>query len=293
MKTVFITGHTGFIGQNLIKKFNSEYQFIRYNKIEIDLNMADVVMNLAGKAHDLRKNVNSREYYDVNTSLSNNVYDAFLASNAKVFITMSSVKGVADVVSGILTEDEKPNPITHYGKSKFLAEEYILSKPIPEGKRVYILRPCMIHGPHNKGNLNLLYKMVSKNVPWPLGAFDNKRSFCSVENLLFVIDELIKREDIPSGIYNISDNTPLSTNDLVGLIAESKGFVPKILNIPVGFVKIVSKLGDYLHLPINSERLQKLTESYIVSNQKILNALNKQLPITSEEGLKQTFRSFI
>lgn len=51
---------------------------------------------------------------------------------------------------------------THYGKSKLLAEQYILSKTIPNGKRVYILRPCMIHGTGNKGNLNLLYKIVSK-----------------------------------------------------------------------------------------------------------------------------------
>ena len=52
-----------------------------------------------------------------------------------------------------------------------------------DGKKVYILRPCMIHGPGNKGNLNLLYGVVSKGMPWPLGAFENRRSFTSIGNL--------------------------------------------------------------------------------------------------------------
>jgi hypothetical protein len=49
----------------------------------------------------------------------------------------------------------------------------------------------MIHGAGNKGNLNLIYKLFSKGIPWPLGAFDNKRSFCSIDNLMFIIKELI------------------------------------------------------------------------------------------------------
>ena len=89
----------------------------------------------------------------------------------------------------------------------------------------------MIHGPGNKGNLNLLYKLVSNNIPWPLGAFENKRSFCSIDNLMFIIKEIIEREDIPSGIYNVADDQPLSTNELIMLIAESKDRSPKIWNI--------------------------------------------------------------
>ena len=83
---------------------------------------------------------------------------------------------------------------------------YILSKEIPKGKRVYILRPCMIHGPGNKGNLNLLYQLVSKGLPWPLGGFQNQRSFLSVENLCFVIKELLENESIPSGVYQVADD---------------------------------------------------------------------------------------
>jgi nucleoside-diphosphate-sugar epimerase len=199
---------------------------------------------------------------------------------------------VAYEVYGVLTEEQTSNPITHYGKSKLLAEQYILSKQIPEGKRVYILRPCMIHGPGNKGNLNLLYKLVSKGIPWPLGSFGNKRSFCSIDNLMFIIKELIDREDIPSGVYNVADDEALSTNEVISILAESKNKKPRIWKISNGFLEALSKLGDILRLPLTTERLQKLTESYVVSNQKIKKAIGKPLPISSKDGLLKTFNSF-
>ncbi|MDP4679990.1 MAG: nucleoside-diphosphate-sugar epimerase, partial [Cyclobacteriaceae bacterium] len=102
-----------------------------------------------------------------------------------------------------------------------MTEEYIQSQPLPQGKSYYILRPCMIHGPGNKGNLNLLYKLISNGIPYPLAAFENKRSFLSVENLCFVIRELLERDDIPSGIYNVSDDEVLSSNTLIKLIAKA------------------------------------------------------------------------
>ena len=296
---IAITGSTGFVGNNLsIYLQNCKIAVENISRQSLsDLNFrlsgkVDTVVHLAGKAHDLKKIVDPSEYYIVNTELTKVIFDKFLESNASVFITISSVKAAADVLNAALTEDHIPNPITHYGKSKLLAEEYILSNQIPAGKRVYILRPCMIHGPGNKGNLNLLYKIVRKGLPWPLGAFDNKRSFCSIDNLCFVVNELIKNDQIPSGVYNIADDQALSTNELIRLMAESQGKKPFIINTPKLLVKSLSKLGDLFKLPLNTERLSKLTETYIVSNQKIKNAINKPLPVSAAEGLLKTFNSF-
>jgi len=292
MSSIFITGSSGFVGVNL-KRYLGASKIISEFDREKELNLnANVVIHLAGKAHDLKNTSFPNEYYKVNSKLTEKIFDAFLESEAKVFITLSSVKAVVDEVEGFLTEDHTPNPITHYGKSKLLAEEYILLQEIPKSKRFYILRPCMIHGPGNKGNLNLLYNLVSKGLPWPLGAFENKRSLCSIDNLCFIIKELIEREDIPSGVYNVADDEALSINELIGLIAQSQNKSPRVWNISKSFIKIVAKIGDYLHLPLNSERLQKLTESYLVSNAKIKHALGKELPISAKVGLLKTFKSF-
>jgi nucleoside-diphosphate-sugar epimerase len=175
--TVLVNGTSGFIGSNFVEYFNAKFIRPIFRNESIDWSSVEVFVHLAGKAHDLINSSLCQEYYEVNTELTKKMYDAFLISDAKLFITLSSVKAVSDELSGEYTEKHQPQPITHYGKSKLLAEQYILSKEIPEGKRVYVLRPCMIHSPGNKGNLNLLYKRVSKRIPWPLGAFENKRSY--------------------------------------------------------------------------------------------------------------------
>ncbi len=292
MGIIFITGAGGFVGKNLIDYFKSNYQFRIFNKDESILIQSDIVFHLAGKAHDLKNVSDASDYYTVNTELTKKIFDAFLLSDAKVFITLSSVKAVADTLESALTEGYSPNPITHYGKSKLLAEQYILNKSIPEGKRVYILRPCMIHGPGNQGNLNLLYKIVSKGFPWPLGAFENKRSYCSIDNLCFIINELLNNKAIPSGVYNVADDEPMSTNELIKLMAECKERKYHIWNVPKSIIKLLSKVGDLLKLPLNSERLNKLTETYIVSNNKTLTAINKPLPLSAKEGLIKTLNSF-
>ncbi|CAM3853934.1 NAD-dependent epimerase/dehydratase family protein [Aquirufa aurantiipilula] len=288
---IFITGASGFVGKNVIESLAPTHEFHVFDRENFNVE-SDVVLHLAGKAHDLKKVSEPDEYYAVNTELSKRMFDAFLKSTASTFILMSSVKASADAVEGILTEEVLPNPQTHYGKSKLLAEEYILSHAIPDGKRVYILRPCMIHGPGNKGNLNLLFEVVRRGIPWPLGAFSNHRSFCSIDNLVFVIQELIDRKDIPSGIYQVADDESLSTNELIQLMAQSAGKQASIWNLPKAIISRMAQLGDWIHLPLNSERLTKLTESYVVSNEKITQAIGKKMPLSSREGILKTLTSF-
>ena len=289
-----VTGYHGFIGTYIYKYLNYQVVGVSIRNGEFYCQDSEIIIHLAGKAHDTKKVDDPKEYYEANYELTKQLFDAFLESSATVFVFMSSAKAVADEVAGVLTEDVDANPQTHYGKSKLLAEQYILSKDFPPGKRVYILRPCMIHGPGNKGNLNLLFKLVSKVIPWPLGAFQNQRSFCSIDNVCFVIQQILEREDIPSGVYNLADDDTLSTNELIELIANTTNRKVRILNIPKKLIYAIAKIGDVLHLPLNTERLDKLTENFVVSNAKIKTALGiEKLPITAKQGLVKTIQSFI
>ena len=300
---IAITGVTGFVGQNLARYLSDidilgvsrEAKGLNISYPELSLNVFNkqkAFIHLAGKAHDLKKKSDDKEYFEVNTELTKRLFDQFLKSDCETFIYMSSVKAVSDHADSILTENVKPNPITVYGKSKLAAEEYILSKKNLKDKRVYILRPCMIHGPNNKGNLNLLFSFVLKGIPYPFGKYINRRSFVSVENLCFIIKELIDNTKIESGIYNIADDNSLSTIDLVKVISEVLCKPTRILKIPKLFVRFIAKVGDLFPLPINSERLLKLTENYEVSNLKIKKAIQKKLPLSSKEGIKKTITSF-
>lgn len=187
---VLITGIHGFVGTNLRKYLQHAELYgidiVRPVVPEVvktfcwealnaqatpsgDLPGFDAIIHLAGKAHDLRNEALAQEYFNVNTGLTQQAFDFFLASAAHTFIFFSSVIAVTDCVVGhILTEDVIPTPKGPYGESKIRAEEYILDRCaidpycVSGKKKVYILRPCMIHGPGNKGNLNLLYNVVKK-----------------------------------------------------------------------------------------------------------------------------------
>ena len=309
---ILITGINGFVGSNFTEKWKESH--VLYG---LDINQApkngvralynweqlteipetDAIVHLAGKAHDTKNESEATEYFTVNTGLTQKIFDYFLESSARKFIFFSSVKAAAESVPGeYLTEDAAPAPKGPYGKSKIKAEEYLLSKlPLADKlqKKVYILRPCMIHGPGNKGNLNLLYNVVSKGIPWPLGAFDNRRSFCSIDTVAFVVEQLIVRDDIPSGIYQVCDDEPLSTNELIRLINESLGKKTRIWKLPKSFMTCAAGICDALHLPLNKERLRKLTENYVVSNRKIKSALGiEKMPVSTREGIRKTLESF-
>lgn len=306
---ILITGIHGFVGSNLVQALKGQHTlygldikkphkdgvaktFLWEDLEKGSLPSMDAIIHLAGKAHDVKNQSGAEVYFQVNTELTKKIYEYFRKSSAQKFIFFSSVKAAADFVDGdVLTENIVPHPVGPYGESKIKAEEYIQAHPI-ESKQVYILRPCMIHGPGNKGNLNLLYGVVSKGIPWPLGAFENRRTFTSIDNLIYVIQGLLT-QNVNSGVYHMGDDESLSTNELVETICEALGKKPRIWKIPQGLMNTVASVGSVIHLPLNKERLTKLTENYVVSNQKIKNALRIQsMPVSAKEGLIKTIKSF-
>ena len=298
MKNILLFGASGFLGTQLKKNLSGNIMPVSLrekdwlSKLPED---ADVFINCIGKAHDHKGTATEHDFYFANYELVKVIFEEFLKSNAQIFIHISSIAAVEENERNeVLTENSVGNPQSHYGKSKKAAEEYLLKQILPSGKKLFILRPSMIHGEGDKGNLTLLYKIISKGIPYPLGAFQNSRTFISVDNVVFLMNEIIKKyKEMESGVYHITDDEPLSTQKIIEIIGTAKGKKPLILSPPKFLINVLAKFGDMISLPINSKRLKKMTSNLIVSNQKIKTALNiDSLPVSAEEGMRKTIESF-
>lgn len=281
-----ITGAYGFVGTNLCKYLAEKghechaldipaakrdgvpyVSFYTWDGLD-KLPVVDAVVHLAGKAHDLKKVASEQSYFDINVGLTEKI---FAAAKTTRFIYFSSSKA-----------DANGNA---YGRSKLAAEQFLNGRAI-------VLRPAMIHGPGNKGNLNLLWGIARRGLPWPLAAFENKRSFTSIANICAAVEALCERGE--NGIYPIADDEMISTNRLIELIAETCGKRAKLWRVPKGMMRMVAKIGDVLHLPLNTERIVKLTEDSFVNNSHLKSQLGwKLMPIRAEEGMRRTLRSFL
>lgn len=288
---VLITGAYGFVGTNLCRFLTEHYHecdaldvatairndlpyrntftWDNLEALKPHLSSYTAVIHLAGKAHDLKKVSAPQSYFDINVGLTKQIF-ALTSDTVERFIYFSSSKVVdAD---------------TPYGQSKKEAEEFL-------GSRAIILRPAMIHGPGNKGNLNLLWKVTQYGLPWPLAAFENLRSFASIANVCAAVEQLCLSGK--NGIYPIADDTPLSTNRIIELMATVQGRQARLWRMPKCFMRMGAKLGDILHLPLNTERLQKLTEDSLLDNTPLKLALGwKKMPVPAEEGLMTTLTAF-
>lgn len=302
---LLITGITGFVGSNLVNYFKNKYDIYgidiiqpsidgvidvyTWNQID-DIPEVDIVIHLAGKAHDTKSQTAADEYFRINTDLTKKIYDWYLKSTAEKFIFFSSVKAAADkVVHGQLNEEIVPSPVGPYGESKLAAEKYIQDNY--KDKKYYILRPSMIHGPGNKGNLNLLYQLIKKGIPYPLGTFDNKRSFTSIDNLIFLLGQMIEKP-LESGIYNVSDDETVSTIEIIECMSDVLNRKSQIWKVPQSIIYFTAKAGSLLKLPFNNDRLQKLTENYLVDNRKIKRSLGvEKLPVSARDGIRKTLNA--
>lgn len=302
MKSILITGVSGFVGTNLISYFNQreDIRVIGFSRREVsgismmkeyssgslnEFNI-DSVVHLAGIAHDLSGQFKPEDYYKVNLDGTKKAVFEFLKSNVSQFIFVSSIKAVCDTSSTLADETISPNPKTDYGKSKRMAEEYILKVAEEKtDKSFYILRPTMIHGPGNKGNLNLLYRFAKLGLPFPFGAFHNQRSFLGIDNFDFVIEAIISGKVRP-GVYHLADDGFLSTVELYSLICETMDSKPRTWNVSKSMINLAATVVG------KKDMIAKLTENMMVSNKKIVEEIRSPFPVSLRDGLTKTIKSF-
>lgn len=297
MSLIVLTGTTGYIGQNLTKYFNSKskknksisLRFQNWHKMmpletETIIHLAAINLNPQDSAFD-------EEYFRVNTELTSKLFRYFLNSNAKTFIFLSTTELIDKHVSEV-TEDAKVNPTNPFLQSKLDAEQFILNQDLPEGKRAIILRVAPVYGRETKSTLHDTFSFC-KRFPWFFGVFDTKQSFCNIDNLTEIIAQIAENTNVSSGIYNVADNEPISSVQLVNWIAEVFDKKAKIIKVPKGILNLFAKIGNMFNWEFNSKKLFELSHSRIIVGNKILAALDKnKMSVDTETAVLKTIEYY-
>jgi nucleoside-diphosphate-sugar epimerase len=309
MANVLITGGTGFIGQhlicNLLEKTNhqlrvtsrniliSDQPRLTYQQIDnIDdttnwhqaLQKIDIVIHLAARAHILKESVSDpeAEFDKINNQATINLLQQSIKAGVKHFIFLSSIGAIATLSDTIINESSTCNPDTPYGRSKLKAEKAI--EKICENTTMTwtIVRPTLVYGANNPGNMERLLALTTKSLPLPLGSIKNSRSFVYVGNLVDAIATCIDHPKAKNQIFIVSDGEDLSTPELIRHIGKAMNKSPLLLPFPPSLLKLGTKI-------IGKEDVgDRLLGSLQVDSSKIRQMLNWKPPSTMDEGLKVT-----
>ncbi|MCK9607877.1 MAG: NAD-dependent epimerase/dehydratase family protein [Methylomonas sp.] len=291
---VVVSGAGGFIGANLCASLQQAgYQVRQLNHRQLNEDKRSYVMDLAndpcpsdllqdvhavfhlaGKAHALAENQQDEaEYYDINTEGTRKLLEAAKHADVQRFVYFSSVKAVGDCDDQPMDESVQTPADTPYGRSKFAAEQLVLHGgyvPHP-----VVIRPSMVYGNTEKGNLPRMIQAIRRGVFPPLPETNNRRSMVHVED---VVQAALLAAEMPQAagqIYIVTDDNAYSTRQIYDWIRAALGKSPQNWQIPMNLLTVLAKTGDTIgHLigrrfPFDSDALDKLTGSAWYSSAKI------------------------
>ncbi len=293
MEKILITGSNGFIGSHLyrhLKELGLESKTVNRhaddnaeNAIALDLaatewpvnpcENVDTVFHLAGKAHALSEVLqDDDEYRRINTEATRRLLEAARKAGVKRFIFFSSVKAVADSDS-VQDESSQAMPDTPYGVSKREAEALVL-----EGGYVphpVVIRPCMVYGNSDKGNLPRMIGAIGKGFFPPLPEVHNQRSMVHVDDVVQAAILAANREQAAGQVYIVSDGTPYSTRQLYEWICKALNKKLWPVSIPLFCLRFLARVGDGIgkmrgrRFMFDSDVLDKLLGSACYASAKI------------------------
>ena len=278
MKTILLTGVNGFIGNYLIHKYAHDYcirtfSFLNNNFVNLDLQNTTAVIHLAALVHQMN-GASEEEYNTINVNQTIDLAIKAKKSAVKHFIFMSTVKVYGEETQIAYTEKTICIPQDEYGKSKLKAEQK-LQELESEDFKVSIIRTPIVYGYGVKANIKNLISLVNKTPILPFKNIKNQRSIVYIGNLCHLIDTLIEKQK--SGVFLASDDTPLSTTQLIQLIAKELDKKIYLIQIPF-FESLLKLLKPSFH--------KRLYESLEVDNSITKQTLNLQNPYSTEDGIK-------
>lgn len=254
----------------------------------------DAVIHLAGKSEDTIDLSKSLEYMENNVGLTYCIFEWFKRSNARQFYYMSSIKVIGNRTEGVeLTEELEPMPFGPLGESKYMVERYLLDKWMLD-KKVYILRTAFLHG-HGlfcNDNAKRIFNWIKKGLPYIFGSFDCRRSFTSLDNLHFVLAQMLEK-DIPGGVYHLTDDGSVISSAFYKLIGQALGKRVRIWRLGKGIFKLAARISGWSHGYFDNFEYRKLTLNFVASNRKLKNALGiESMPFPLQEGLVKSVKEY-
>jgi nucleoside-diphosphate-sugar epimerase len=321
--SILVTGATGFVGQQLcsyllakgyqvrgtfrhsskILEQLPDVEWIQVTDIGPSTNWHEILTNvhyvvhLAALAHQLGKKGEGRyaEFMAINAEGSAHLAQAVATSTSvKRLILLSSIGVVKSLSNEIITETTPCIPDTDYGRSKFAGEKRI--QEILKDTQVdwCILRPPLVYGPSNPGNMARLLKLIHTGLPLPLGGVNNQRSFVYVGNLIEAIERCLWHPGASRRTFFISDREVVSTVELLDMLAQKANKPLRLFTVPRSLMKGVATLGDLLSqalgrsVGIDSYSLSRLLGSLYVDSSPLYEALEWSPPFTLAQGIEAT-----
>ena len=306
---ITVIGGSGFIGSFLMQElsnnevinidknpspfFQSKTKIIdirKKKKLIFNSNIDFVVLLAAEHRDDVSP---TSLYYDVNVKGTQNVLDSMDKAGIKNLIFTSSV-AVYGLNKKNPNESHNVDPFNHYGKSKWEAEKIIKKwyEADPSNKSITIIRPTVVFGERNRGNVYNLLKQISTGKFLMVGKGQNKKSMAYVGNIVALIKDRLEKAEAGYEVYNYVDKPDFSMTDLTQIIEKKMNIkLPKLI-IPYWLGMIVGHGFDLLSLiskkklPISSVRVKKFCVTTQFDASKVQNVFTA--PFSLKEGLEKT-----
>ena len=318
---ILVTGGNGFVGRALVRALHEDghdvvapvrraeppdiggvtwlpgFDFDSNGALQQALDDAEAVVHCAAYAHRTRRITDhDREQFEtVNVGLSRRLYDAAVTAGVGQFVFISSIGALRAASDEPVTEQTPPAPTSDYGKSKLRAEQQLRSMARSSATELTILRPSLVYGPGNPGNMARLSRLVDTGLPLPFGRIDGTRSLIYIGNLCSAIIACLGNDQAYANDFNICDDEALRLPDLVSAIATAKGRKARLVPVPLFALNLLGRIGDaFAQLPgggigIDSYSVAQLTSSLPCSNRKARDVLGWRPPCSVADGLRRTF----